>query len=277
MKRLFPLLFTCASSLISAQAFIHGATFINSFSNYNDLEKDYNQRTTTPALHQFSFLAASVSSNLRLKTSTTLHLFDGLSKIFEESGSLGKGITVGKVQVALTSGNRSSSSSIMQILADKSRSNAGTDSPSLAGLSEAVCLALLRKSDEWVGACSDFQWFSENDSGKAESQFNQWANREAAKFEKEYIPSPGSKEKTETTTIVVVSLIIEIQGDTTKFDGAGFSIGGTRDVLSSIASDCRVEQGYCLNAVEVFWTPSDRDEVLTRTDLVFDFPEIIDF
>lgn len=203
-----------------------------------------------------------------------LNLFD-LKKVFEESGSLGKGITVGKVQVALTTSNRSSSS-IMGILAEVAR-NAGNDSPALAKLSEEVCLALLRRSDEWVGACSDSEWFSGKDAGKAESQFNDWSNREASKFEKEYVPTADSDDKAGGPTTVVVSLIVEIQGDTTKFDGAGFSIGGTRDVLSSISSDCRVDRGFCLNAAEVFWTPSDFEEVMTMRDVVYDFPEIIDF
>jgi len=93
---------------------------------------------------------------------------------------------------------------------------------------------------------------------------------------KEYIPT-GGDDKAGGPTIVVVSLIVEIQGDTTKFDGAGYSISGTRDVLSSISSDCRVDQGYCLNAAEVFWTPSDFEEVLSRSELILDFPELIDF
>ena len=35
-----------------------------------------------------------------------------------------------------------------------------------------------------------------------------------------------------------------------RFDGAGFSITGTKEVLASIASDCLVDDGYCVNAVE---------------------------
>ncbi len=76
--------------------------------------------------------------------------------------------------------------------------------------------------------------------------------------------------------MVVVSLILEIQGDSTKFDGAGYSVAGTKEVLASIASDCLVDDGYCLNAVEVFWTPGEPKEVLTRADMILDFPELID-
>jgi uncharacterized membrane protein len=46
-------------------------------------------------------------------------------------------------------------------------------------------------------------------------------------------------------------------------------------VLSSIASDVLVAEGDVVNAVEVFWTPSKRDEVLTSTDIIIDFPELV--
>jgi hypothetical protein len=108
-----------------------------------------------------------------------LHFF---GKVFEESGPLGKGITVGKVQVCLNSKDRSPTS-ITGMLESKAKSTG--DSPqALSRLANEVSLALLRKSDDWMGACSSSEWFSEKDSGKAESLFNEWANREAAKFEK---------------------------------------------------------------------------------------------
>jgi uncharacterized membrane protein len=31
-----------------------------------------------------------------------------------------------------------------------------------------------------------------------------------------------------------------------------------------------------VNAVEVFWTPGDNEEVLTKMDMIVDFPELID-
>ena len=61
-----------------------------------------------------------------------------------------------------------------------------------------------------------------------------------------------------------------------RFDGAGYSMAQTKEVLASIASDCLVDDGYCVNAVEVFWTPGDKEEVLARTDVIVDFPELID-
>ena len=108
-----------------------------------------------------------------------LHFF---GKVFEESGPLGKGITVGKVQVCLNSKDRSPTS-ITSVLESKAKSTG--DSPqALSRLANEVSLALLRKSDDWMSACSSSEWFSEKDGGKAEALFNDWANREAAKFEK---------------------------------------------------------------------------------------------
>lgn len=202
----------------------------------------------------------------------TTRQLDMFGKMFEESGPLGKGITVGKVQVALNCPERGPSS-IYGLLASESR--AMSDDPyDLATFCRDVCLALLRKKDDWTAACSQSQWFSEKDAGKAESLYNEWTNREAAKFEKEYVPESESDKG--GPTVLVVSIIVEIQGDETKFDGAGFSFSGTVDVLNALASDCMVEEGECLNAVEVFWTPSESDEVLTKQDLLMDFPELID-
>eukprot|EP00536_Pseudo-nitzschia_multiseries_P002861 jgi/Psemu1/63861/estExt_Genemark1.C_390109 len=111
----------------------------------------------------------------------------------------------------------------------------------LARMANDVCLDLMRKSDDWVAACSSSKWFSQNDAGKAESYYNEIANNIATKFEK-----------------------------------VRYSIAQTKEVLSSIASDCLIDDGYCINAVEALWTPSERKEVLMKTDIIVDFPELID-
>ena len=70
-----------------------------------------------------------------------LNLFD---KIFEEEGMLGKGITVGKVQVALISPDRSDTS-IFALLEDHA-TNTGNEPQELARMANDVCLDLMRKS-----------------------------------------------------------------------------------------------------------------------------------
>lgn len=113
-------------------------------------------------------------------TSSKVNLFD---KMFEDEGMLGKGITVGKVQVAVISSDRSSTS-IIGMLEGHAAKTTGDDPAELAKLANEVCLTLMRKSDDWIGACSSSKWFSEKDSGKAESYYNEIANAEAVKFEK---------------------------------------------------------------------------------------------
>jgi len=137
-------------------------------------------------------------------------LFD---KIFEEEGMLGKGITVGKVQVALRSSDRSDAS-IFGLLEDHASLDS-KDNEDLSRMANGVCLDLMRKTDDWVSAASTSQWFSEKDAGKAESYYNELANAEATKFEKEYLPDKDEKERG-GPTLVVVSLVLEIQGDSTK-------------------------------------------------------------
>jgi uncharacterized membrane protein len=193
-------------------------------------------------------------------------------KVFEEDGPLGKGITVGKVQVALSTSDRSANS-IFGVL-KRQTENAGSTSYDLACMGHEVCLELLRRSDSWVAASSDSEWFKESDSGKAESLFNDWTNREAVKFEKEYIPDTASASGGAATT-VVVSVLIEIVGENTDFDGGGYSMAETKEVLQSVASNVMVEDGDFVNALEVFWAPGDTDEVLSKHDLIVDFPELI--
>jgi hypothetical protein len=127
-----------------------------------------------------AFLARSKQHSNR-RIFPALYLFD---KFFEEEGPLGKGITVGKVQVALMSPDRGDNS-IFAALQDNARWVEGDDEPaSLADLAHDVCLSLLRKKDYWTAAHSESVWFSADDASKAEAKYNEWATTEAAKFEK---------------------------------------------------------------------------------------------
>eukprot|EP00980_Cylindrotheca_fusiformis_P008247 scaffold1736_cov127-Cylindrotheca_fusiformis.AAC.61 len=222
----------------------------------------------------FALMATSVLGFLQRQVRpsfpkvTRVNLFD---KLFEEEGTLGKGITVGRVQVALNSPDRSDNS-IFALLEDCA-TDTGNEPEELSRMANDVCLALMRKSDDWIAACSTSQWFKGDDAGKAESYYNELANNEAMKFEKEYIPDEDDDGKAGSSTICLQDLKWPTNF---RFDGAGYSLAQTNEVLSSIASDCLVDDGYCVNAVEVLWTPSDKDEVLSKNDMIIDFPELID-
>jgi hypothetical protein len=126
------------------------------------------------------------------KPAFTSHL-NMFGKMFEEEGMLGKGITVGKVQVALMS---SRSSDSIYALLERKAAKAGNSPQDLARLANDVGLTLMRKSDDWIAACSSSKWFKGDDAGKAESYFNDLSTSEAVKFEKvrmmklfvEYVP-----------------------------------------------------------------------------------------
>ena len=142
------------------------------------------------ALIRISILSTAMAASLGFLNQNTarpafktmpspLYFFD---KVFEEEGMLGKGITVGKVQVGLISTDRSSDS--IYSLLERKASSPGDSPEELARLANDVCLTLMRKSDDWISACSTSKWFSGNDAGKAESYYNDLANGEAVKFEK---------------------------------------------------------------------------------------------
>lgn len=123
-----------------------------------------------------------VVPDLKRTSSNNLLCMNLFDKLFEEEGMLGKGITVGKVQVALMSPDRSDTS-IFGLLHDCA-TDTGNEPEELSRMANDVCLALMRKSDSWIGACSTGQWFKGDDAGKAESYYNDLTNTEAMKFEK---------------------------------------------------------------------------------------------
>jgi len=216
----------------------------------------------------------------RLKLS--MGLFDGiknplesLSDPFESAGPLGKGMTVCQIQVSLNTPNRKGFSILGQINDKVERTN--TDSAAgLASLVSEVCLALLRKSDDWVAACSESTSFQGSSApGKAESLFNKMVTKELSKFEKEYYPAPGS-EPAGAATLVVVSILFAIRGDRTSFGNVGGDAQKVREALTMVAADAALERGELLVAGEILWTPGEPEEVLTSRDMILDYPELMD-
>ena len=127
-----------------------------------------------------------------ISSSTQLHLFEnlGIDKVFEDSGPLGKGITVGKVQVALqvSAEERTSPNSIFGVLEKHARNNDhissydqdyedGYGDSALSKMCHEICLSLLRSSDNWISAGSQSEWYKQDDAGKAESTYNLWGDR----------------------------------------------------------------------------------------------------
>jgi uncharacterized membrane protein len=203
---------------------------------------------------------------------------EGVSSPFEQATALGKGVTVARLQVALEAKDRSKSS-ILGTMASKA-ANCFPDSPrSLATLVSEVSVALLRRESDWVAAASECKVFAGLDQtaaeDKAEAYFNRALTKELGKFEKEYVPAPGTPADGAEGTLVVVSILAAVRGDKTDF-GSVASVGALKRALQLLAANVMLERGELLVAAEVLWTPSEADEVLTRPDMLLDYPELID-
>jgi hypothetical protein len=94
-----------------------------------------------------------------------------------------------------------------------------------------VALSLVRKSDDWVASSSSTQNFLGNQAdADCETFYNRAVNTELAKFEKEYVPPPGSP-AAGPATIVVVSLLCALRGDKTNFGNVGGDSAATKKAL----------------------------------------------
>ena len=94
-----------------------------------------------PAVFGF---APTVRFGLALRSGISSERFM-FGKLFEEDGPLGKGITVGKVQVALMTSDRSANSIFGTL--KRQTENVGSTQYDLASMAHEVCLDLLRRSD----------------------------------------------------------------------------------------------------------------------------------
>lgn len=203
-------------------------------------------------------------------------ILDGIFGGDEPQTALGKGVTVVRLQVALEAKDRGSSS-ILQDLAVKANAAVTSSSRGLARLVSETCLSLLRRSDDWVAACSEVKTFR-GGSGPDEAEifFNRMVTKEVAKFDKEYVPEPGSPQEGAVGTLVVVSVLLAIRGDRTTFQSINGNEVALRDALQLIVGDVMAEDGNLVIAAELLWTPSEPDEVLDKRQLVLDYPELVD-
>ncbi|CAM9875254.1 unnamed protein product [Choristocarpus tenellus] len=170
------------------------------------------------------------------------------------------------------------------------RSNTDTRS-GLASIVSEVSLELLRKQVDWVASSSDMEHFSNRNSDKAESKFNQLSMGVRSKMQRETRVSvdgmglnvdrmggmgAGMIEK---PTLAVVTIVLALRGESLKRLGLERNINGIsalRNALETLASGAVSDQGENVLAAEVLWTPEEPWEVLTREEAINDFPELMD-
>jgi uncharacterized membrane protein len=146
----------------------------------------------------------------------------------------------------------------------------------------SVALELLRRKQSFVAGSSSYSHFK--DFSKAQREFNNLSVRERGKFESETISkyggvdysaqnqSAGGGALTSKATTAVVTLVLAIQGDSTKIPTRISSIRDIESALTQIASDAKVDD--CLQSAEILWTPEERSETLTQREVFADYPDL---
>ena len=155
----------------------------------------------------------------------------------------------------------------------------------MGSLTSDVCLTLLRQKANWQAAAFDAALFR-GTPRDAEGSFNRRVVTERAKFEKEEAaPMIGAA----APTLAVVTLVAGVKGN-----GRGalerFARGKARvdeasvaELLETLAAEAAAaaygsgeEADRGMVGVEILWTPSTPDEVLSREEVVLDYPDLID-
>jgi uncharacterized membrane protein len=73
-------------------------------------------------------------------------------------------------------------------------------------------------------------------------------------------------------TYAVVTILLAISGDTTVLPMIR-SAGDVETCLNRIAVDAQVED--CVQTSEILWTPTENNEILTKREIIVDYPELI--
>ena len=198
----------------------------------------------------------------------------------DDSGSLGSGATVLKLQVALDS-DWSQNGNIMNTLSNiAEKKGAISGRVEIASLLSETAIALLRRKDSWNSASIDGEKF--NGALKAEPYFQKIAVQERTKFESETTPAMIREDSTlngryvsSKPTQAVVSLIVAIRGSSDALRKNLRSTVDLSDCLQLLASEALTDNGENIMAVEVLWTPSQPGTIVTDRELISDYPELI--
>ena len=191
--------------------------------------------------------------------------------------------TVLRLNVALDVANRDDPSSILSVL-DHIANTTGQNTSTRAGvqqLTKQVALELLRRKSSMASAFGQVQYCKEERQGQR--LFNEWSVRERIKFEKETINRFGgvdfsmprrsldqsdSDMASSKATMAVVTLVLLMEESLPK----GMSIQSLDDV-ERVLWQVAASAGAVLGA-EILWTPEERSEVLTRKEVLADYPEL---
>ncbi|KAJ8599621.1 hypothetical protein CTAYLR_004695 [Chrysophaeum taylorii] len=187
------------------------------------------------------------------------------------------GATVGKVQIALANEKGQASKFVAE---EVQRFNSRT-ARGVANFVSSVCTGLCRRDSSWLYAACEGQFFGGGEVERSEHEryYNRLVNAEAAKFEKEYLPTAADIAREDQLLpggICVVSIVVALEGNLDDlFLATPSSAPSLRNILYDLASAVEVDEGEELYNAEVLWTPSSPSETLLREDMLIDFPELL--
>jgi uncharacterized membrane protein len=200
------------------------------------------------------------------------------------NSSLGSGTSVVQLSVAMQVPDRDDPNSILGRLNHLSESARTDTRVGVANLTSQVALEILRQKSSIVAASGKTKDFG----GRAEAQreYQSISIRERAKFETETISkydgvdysskrqmkkASGSSVSSKST-MAVITLVLAIDGNSTNIPEIN-SMSDVQQALERIASDAKVDD--CLQSAEILWTPEDRSETLSLSDVMADYPELL--
>jgi uncharacterized membrane protein len=198
--------------------------------------------------------------------------------------SLEPGTSVVQLSVAMQVPDRDDPNSILGRLNHLSESARTDTRVGVANLTSQVALEILRQKSSIVAASGKTKDFG----GRAEAQreYQSISIRERAKFETETISkydgvdysskrqmkkASGSSVSSKST-MAVITLVLAIDGDSTNVPKIN-SMSDVRQALQCIATNAKVDD--CLQSAEILWTPEDRSETLSLSDVMADYPELL--
>merc|ERR1712224_251916 len=190
----------------------------------------------------------------------------------QQTSALGSGMDVVKLSVALEVPDRDDRNSILSVL-NRLSQTAKTDSRvGIQNLSSQVALEILRRRSSIVSASSANRHF--NNQQKAQREFQNLSIKERSKFETETISKYGgvdysnnngggsnsiikggsNTDSSNKATMAVITLILNINGDSTQFNKIN-SIDDVTDALQKIATNSKVDD--CLQVQKYFGRPNN--------------------
>ena len=190
--------------------------------------------------------------------------------------------SVVQLSVAVDVPNRDDPCSLLSVLDRLAHSSKCSSREDVQNLTSQVAIELLRRKSSIRSATSRYQRVKKE--SERQRIFNQWSVQERSKFEEETVTKfriidaslsaigrRGGDARGSKATMAVVTLVLSMQDDSTEISKIR-SLADVEVALQRIAANVKVDD--YLTGVEIMWTPLDRNETLSRLDVVTHYPEL---